>query len=234
LIPKKIYQTNKLPQPDFAVENIKNLNLEYEYQFFNDDDCVQFIQNFFGNDVLNVYHNIRTLQHRADLFRYCLLYEYGGVYVDIDIQLLFPIDDIIELSENSKLISVKSLIKENGIYQGFLISEPKNEIFLTLIEDMLKTPNPQDYLYHIKFFAEQLLKKSKLNELILNEKVQMDDGDNYFLFKEITNAQSKYEIVDKNNQLIFCGNSHGYPYEGYTKCCQSNFVSKKFSKNYFK
>ena len=62
----------------------------------------------------------------------------------------------------------------------------------------------------------------------------MDDGDNYFLFKEITNAQSKYEIVDKNNQLIFCGNSHGYPYEGYTKCCQSNFVSKKFSKNYFK
>ena len=137
MIPKKIYQTNKLPQPDFAVENIKNLNLEYEYQFFNDDDCVQFIQNFFGNDVLNVYHNIRTLQHRADLFRYCLLYEYGGVYVDIDIQLLSPIDDIIELSENSKLISVKSLIKENGIYQGFLISEPKNEIFFILIYENL-------------------------------------------------------------------------------------------------
>jgi hypothetical protein len=234
LIPKKIYQTNKLPQPDFAVENIKNLNSEYGYQFFNDDDCVQFIQNFFGSDVLDVYFNMRTLQHRADLFRYCLLYTYGGVYVDIDIQMLSPIDDIIDLSENSKLISVKDVSKGHGIYQGFLVSEPKNEIFLPLIEDMLKNPNPQDYAYHIEFFGKQLLKKSKLNEFILNEKVQMDDGDNYFLFKEIKNGKSEYVIVDKNNQLIFCGNNHRYPYEGYTKCCSSNFFSKKFSKNYFK
>lgn len=234
MIPKKIYQTNKLPQPDFAVNNIKNLNLEYEYQFFSDDDCVQFIQNFFGNDILNVYFNIRTLQHRADLFRYCLLYTYGGVYMDIDIQLLFPIDDIINLSENSKLISAKHDTKGNEIYQGFLISEPKNEIFLPLIEDILKNPNPQYYDYNIEFFGKQLLKKSKLNELILNEKVQMGDGDNYFLFKEIKNGKSECVIVDKNNQLIFCGNAHRYPYEGYIKCCPSNFFSKKFSKNYSK
>lgn len=219
MIPKKIYQTNKIPQPDFAIENIKIINSEYEYQFFDDNDCVQLIQNFFGNEVLNVYFKMEKLQHKADLFRYCLLHTYGGVYIDVDIQLLLPVDEILDLSENSKLITVKSAHQGTGLYQGFLISEPKNKIFLTLIEDMLKNPNPEDYGYHIKFFGAQLLKESKLNEFILNEKIQMEDNGNYFLFKEIEYSYEKYATSDKNNRFILCGNHHGYPQQGYTKCC---------------
>jgi hypothetical protein len=219
MIPKKIYQTYRTPQPDFAIENIKTINPEYEYQFFNDSDCIELIKNFFGDEVLNAYLSMSKLQHRADLFRYCLLYTYGGVYIDIDIQLILPIDEIINLSENSKLITVKSAHQGTGLYQGFLISEPKNKIFLTLIEDMLKNPNPDDYGYHIKFFGAHLLKESNLNEFVLNSKVKLDDNNDYFLFKEIQYTYEKYGTVDKNNRFILCGNHHGYPFEGYTKCC---------------
>jgi mannosyltransferase OCH1-like enzyme len=44
MIPKKIYQTYRENLPEFAIDNIKNMNQDYEYEFFNDNDCIKFIE----------------------------------------------------------------------------------------------------------------------------------------------------------------------------------------------
>ena len=107
----------------------------------------------FEKNVIDCYNEIKRPQHRADLFRYCLLYINGGVYIDIDIQMMLSIDEIINKTNNSDLITVKSENPGTGLYQGLLMTKPNNEIFKVLINDMLVNPNPEDYGYHIKFFG---------------------------------------------------------------------------------
>ena len=221
MIPKKIYQTYRENIPEFAVSHIKNMNHDYEYEFFNDNDCIKFIENNFDKNVYECYNEIKRPQHKADLFRYCLLYINGGVYIDIDIQMMSPIDEIINKTNNSDLITVKSENEGTGLYQGFIITKPKNEIFKILINDMLINPNPEDYGYHIKFFGQKLLDLSNLKNFTLYDKVNISDLNiSYYLFNEIQYIQGKWGAVDSENKLILCGNYHNYPFENYYKCCK--------------
>jgi mannosyltransferase OCH1-like enzyme len=43
----------------------------------------EFMEKFYGGKVNNAYKKIIPNAARADLFRYCLIYEKGGVWLDI-------------------------------------------------------------------------------------------------------------------------------------------------------
>lgn len=101
-IPKIIHQTYKtrnLPQElEINVIQLKQKNPGWEYRFYNDSDIIQFISIFYGPDILTYYEKINPNYGaaRADLFRYLLLYKYGGVYLDIKSTLSKPIDEILQ------------------------------------------------------------------------------------------------------------------------------------------
>ena len=87
-IPKKIFQTwsttNISPGFQQIVDLWKILNPEYEYCFYDNNDCDIFIKENFDERIYNAYCKIIPGAFKADLWRYCVLYKYGGVYVDID------------------------------------------------------------------------------------------------------------------------------------------------------
>src|ERR1035437_4729103 len=89
-IPKFIYQTTKskssLPVTlEENIEQIRALNKGWIYRLFDDRDIEDFIRNVYGQETLALYHKINPTYGagRADLFRYLLVYETGGVYLDI-------------------------------------------------------------------------------------------------------------------------------------------------------
>ena len=53
------------------------------HYLFNDADCRAFIMNQYPPDVLMAYDRLIPTAFKADLWRYCVLYKYGGVYLDI-------------------------------------------------------------------------------------------------------------------------------------------------------
>lgn len=89
-IPKDIYvtwYTKKLPpKMKENVEYIKKTNPDFTVHVYDDADCRGFIKNHFDKDVLEAYDALLPGAYKADLWRYCVLYKKGGVYMDIKLR----------------------------------------------------------------------------------------------------------------------------------------------------
>jgi mannosyltransferase OCH1-like enzyme len=138
IIPLVIYQTwmtKLLPDKMMkSVEKLKKANPEFEYKLFDDTDCRNFIDLHFNSNVLFAYDNLVPGAFKADLWRYCVLFIYGGIYIDIKYEPVnnFKLIDLID--KNHFVLDRPGFFKGHvGIYNGFIISEPNNTIFLKLI-----------------------------------------------------------------------------------------------------
>ena len=144
-IPKKIFQTwetNKVtPGMYDAVHTWIDKNPDWEYHFFDNDDCRNFIKDNFPKKVLAAYDTLIPGAYKADMWRYCVLYIHGGVYCDIKAELLVGLNDIIP--EDVEFLSVKDIDSSKRefkgyIYQAFICTKPKHP-FLKNVIDMLVT-----------------------------------------------------------------------------------------------
>ncbi len=66
----------------------------WEYKFYSDEDSVVFLDAHFPPAVREAYDALNPGAFKADLFRYCVLLIYGGVYADVDILLETSLDSI--------------------------------------------------------------------------------------------------------------------------------------------
>ena len=101
-IPKLIHQTfgNRDLPPEIArnIARLRLLNPGWTHYFYDEDDCIAFIHNEYGPEVLDYYVRINREYGaaRADLFRYLLMYRLGGVYLDLKSSASRPFDEILE------------------------------------------------------------------------------------------------------------------------------------------
>ena len=88
MIPRKIFQTfeQKSFEPEFQkiVDYWKTENPDFKYCLYDDNEREEFIKNNFPAEVYGTYMRIIPQAFKADLWRYCVLYTYGGFYADID------------------------------------------------------------------------------------------------------------------------------------------------------
>lgn len=97
VIPKIIWQTYKDPfdqlQPYMinTVNSWKQNNPEYEYRYMDDIEVLKFVKKEFGEDWYQIFIDCPLGVMRADIWRYMIIYKYGGVYTDLDTLCLQPI-----------------------------------------------------------------------------------------------------------------------------------------------
>ena len=190
-IPKKIISTyhtkNKIP--DKVFKNIKQYAPNYEYIIFDDNDIINFLNKYYNKDVVDKF-NVYKGAHKADLFRYCYLYKFGGIYIDIKTELIMNIDDIF----NKNDIDLYTVMNKNNksIYQGVIASKPNNPLFLKLIDHMLslKVPknssDPRTSFYHLftRQFYLELLKYYNKNTILSGFTKDSNNKYNLYLFSE--------------------------------------------------
>lgn len=89
-IPKIIHQTttsrDTLTEPFLAtMDQLRTLHPGWTLAFYDDADRREFIRKYFDKEMLCTYLSInpRYGPARADLFRYLIVYQFGGVYLDI-------------------------------------------------------------------------------------------------------------------------------------------------------
>ena len=63
-------------------------NPNYSYFFFDSLDRKNFIKDNFPSYVFKMYNKLIPGAYKADLWRYCVLYKYGGCYIDVMISPL--------------------------------------------------------------------------------------------------------------------------------------------------
>lgn len=98
-IPKVIYQTwktkNLHPKCKMIQNNIKNLNKNYQYILYDDNQMEVFIKSNFDKYTYDCYMKLNVGAAKADFWRYCILYINGGIYLDMDSNILKPLDNLI-------------------------------------------------------------------------------------------------------------------------------------------
>lgn len=106
-IPKLIHQTTRsrrlMTQPFIAnLEKMRSLNPGWEISVFQDEDCYEYIRMYYDEDMLRSYCAINPKYGaaRADLFRYLLMYERGGVYLDIKSSATVPLDETFQADDH--------------------------------------------------------------------------------------------------------------------------------------
>ena len=136
MIPKIIWQTWKSKDINKEMLDAKkqliSLNPDYEYNLYTDQDCINFIGNNFHFKYLVAYLQLPPGAFRADLWRYLILYKYGGIYIDIDSYVTVGFDFI--LNNEYKFISVSERRNIPGIYNGFIMCVPNLKIIQNVID----------------------------------------------------------------------------------------------------
>jgi hypothetical protein len=140
LIPKKIYQswkTKDLPEKfRDIVERTKNMNPEYEYELWDDNDCRGFLLDNFGKNYLNAFDVLIPGAFKCDFWRYAVLYVNGGVYMDMDMTPELPFREI--LTEKDELVSIVDINNKSqpksAIYQAFIACRPRHPVMLTALQ----------------------------------------------------------------------------------------------------
>lgn len=90
VIPLNIYQTwhtkNLPPKMRECVNKMKRDNPDFKHHLYDDADCRKFIKKNFDIEVLDAFDKMVPGAYKADLWRYCILYKNGGIYLDIKFQ----------------------------------------------------------------------------------------------------------------------------------------------------
>jgi hypothetical protein len=98
-IPKRIIQTGKhteLPLRSRAmVSNLRLLNPDFEYLFFDNAGVQSFIDQEFSQ-YRTVFDAFQFPIQRYDFFRYLAIYHHGGFYFDLDVMLASDLSSLLE------------------------------------------------------------------------------------------------------------------------------------------
>ena len=151
MIPRKIHQTHK--SLDFILSHSKLNNYykswdveNYDHIFYDDIQADDFMKDNF-NEIYDLYHNLPLPIMKADLWRYCVIYHYGGIYADMDTK--FKGNDLDSLFQMDKeLILAKEFPHNNNYCQWFFAAPAKSPILKYVIEavvDIIK--NTKDFKY---------------------------------------------------------------------------------------
>jgi mannosyltransferase OCH1-like enzyme len=97
MIPKFIYMCYKnLHELEKYSYNWKNLNPEYEIKLYDNELCEEFLLTEYSQTHCDIFKHINDGPIKADFWRVCILYKYGGVYVDADVEPLVPLNNYIK------------------------------------------------------------------------------------------------------------------------------------------
>jgi mannosyltransferase OCH1-like enzyme len=137
LIEKNIFQTHKSisyinskPKLINCIQSwIINTN-EFNYFFYNNQMCDDFIKNNFDEKIYQAYSILPINVMKADLWRYCIIYYYGGIYADAD--TICKINPNIFINN-----SLLTIVPENETHLcQWTFSAPKNSPILKTIIDL--------------------------------------------------------------------------------------------------
>ena len=143
--------------PKRVFDNLKALAPDWNIYFFDDDACLSFLDTTYGDQVLQRYASLRKGAHRADLFRYCVLYRFGGMYADIKVEFKKPLDEWVARAGGRNFTVLSKIPKT--IFQGIVYCDKQSPVILQCISHMLRTPAHKyasHYLLATKQFYDEL------------------------------------------------------------------------------
>lgn len=163
-IPKILWQTTQYDVKDLPYYLVNGYIDGYEHHVYDDKKCEEFISHSFPY-ALAAFHTLQGA-HRADLWRYCILYHHGGVYLDIKTVLRAPLSEIFPTYKDKFTWYVVLCTSGTCVYNGIIASPPRNPVFLELINHIVQNNPPSHYLQYVENmkFTIEVMYNMKMRE----------------------------------------------------------------------
>ena len=214
IIPKNIFQTHKSleylkthHQILNAVKSWTRFSNGFKYSFYDNNMCDTFIKNNFGLKIIQAYFSLPLGVMKADLWRYCIIYKYGGIYADADtICKIHP-----NIFINDSYLTVAPEPGHNYFCQWVFSAPPESPILKTIIElsvdRILQLSKGDDinihYLTGPAVFTDGITKY--LNEKNLQT---FDDVNKYQQYpSKVLSVFNRNNFHDKFIQHLFAGSN---------------------------
>jgi mannosyltransferase OCH1-like enzyme len=202
-IPLDIYQTwftKDLPQKmSERVELLKAQNPRFKHHLFDDNDCREFIKTYFRPDVLDAYDKLIPGAYKADLWRYCVLFIKGGIYLDIKLICVNGFR-LIELTENNHFVIDRPA---NSIYNALMACQKGNMFLYKSIRQIVQNVKN-------KYYGDTPLSPTgpnMLGSVIINNKLRVNidmrhyEGGGYIIYKNRFVISTEYPEYNNERSL---------------------------------
>lgn len=227
-----IYEIQRISDIVFQTTNFKNPPLYVlpyaigmKHFLYDDDKCITFLRSI-DPSYVTVWHNLKDGAHKADFWRYVILYEYGGIYIDIKIIPYVELKSVFEsYSDKYTWYTCKAGL-DNSVFNGIIATPPKNPILKLCIDHICYCSNRESCTKKYDCFC------AYLNNLIIqqynkiSESVWENKSSRCILLEERVGEQlgdcecAGFKNLDRynlccnaylNNKLVFCIRDPSYP-----------------------
>ncbi len=107
------------------------MSLNYDYRYMSDDACEKYLKEHAPVEVYEAYMKLTDGAAKADLWRVTTLYLEGGVYLDIDASLVWPLSKLLKDVKTALYIKIKN---NTEITNYFLATAPNNPDYKIIMD----------------------------------------------------------------------------------------------------
>ena len=193
------------------MNNIRKYCSGYEIKIYTDTMCVDFLLKYYGQNAVTIFNKFKTGAHKADFWRYCILYLFGGYYFDIKTNFQKHISDIFDdkMPETWYTVMGANTIAWwnfnniwSAMHNGIIVTPPYNPIIKKAIKYIYKHNQPIFYRDYI-IILYKIIQKNCAHKLICGKNLQKNNW-NCILLQEKCTRCNKKEVDDCDLYGLSC------------------------------
>ncbi len=150
-IPKIIWQTNytnRVSLPMYLNYLCNRLmSLSYEYRYISTEARLSYIQSTMDKEIVSAYEMLTDGAAQADLWRLLVLNNEGGIYLDIDAHLVWPLSKMIRPDDTEIF-----LLTKQHYTNYFIASAPQHPILqeaVNIVVSNIQNKNTHGGVYNL-------------------------------------------------------------------------------------
>lgn len=138
-IPRQLVLTAKqasldeLPKP--VQENIRrtlSLSPGVHLRWLSDDQCHTYIQSYYDQEMVRIFAEEVRGSFRGDICRACVLAREGGFYLDLDVQLKVPLEELVD--PNTTFATAYT--EDGAVLNALLAASPGNAVMKEVVNQI--------------------------------------------------------------------------------------------------
>ena len=226
IIPKIVFQSFKTRDLPYSYRNnhkdLIKKNYNYVFFYYNDLDCDKFLKSY-SKKVYSTYKILKKSSNNyikgagcSDLFRYCILEKYGGIWLDMGMEPLKSLDNIFNniISDDRQQFISCMAANKTSVFQAIICCTKNHPFLKEIISEIVENVliNNQQLNTHVwrltgPILLANIITKNKRS--LIKTGYNNINGNKFYLFSEIILNKNTglYRYYIKNtdlNEVIIC------------------------------
>ena len=156
-LPRKIHTLTLAEDSPFPLNLTTTLNPTWSVERYDVSRGRSYMHAHCGRHAKS-YETLGPTAFKADLLRYCILYTEGGVWIDDDILLVTPLDELVaNMRHTLLLVYDRQVYKLAGgpkqIWNAFMVALPGSEVFARAMDKISVNVANRAVFYHSLYYT---------------------------------------------------------------------------------